>query len=441
MPSCAAVLRRAPELRRQPQQEVGECVPRPCGGRSREREVAVWTVHEVDDHVFLAHVEPELRRVPSEHPGHVVGELRHFVQPADERLLCIADAEEPGEGDVGEPRRDRDVLRHVDPVVAVRQPARGLRRGPDSVVREPRHIDRPRREDVGVRGHHVLECRLRDGSDRAGRWRRDRVGLAAQVPHEQRVVSRQVVVPPQPHLVTVVGRVGGGDVPCARCVIGAGNEVVQQPPGARADPIRRNGVVRERRSGDRIADRRRSKVAGSLSVRRDDEIQRLAARVAVSLVIPESEHLVPLNRPSEARAELVLLQLRLGLARRREEVPRLERVVAVEFPGRSVDGIAARSGHDVDDGAGVAAVLRAVGMRQDLEFLNRVGRGSQHETCVERVVVARAVEQEVVRLVPHSIDAETGRGRPETAWRRVTGRASDRSGRRDDPWQQRARGW
>ena len=123
------------------------------------------------------------------HPGHVVGELRHLVQPADERLLRVADAEEAGDGDVRQPGRDRDVLRHVDPVVAVRQPARGLRRGADPVVREPRHVDQPRREDVRVRGHHVLQRRLRDGSDRAGRRRRDRVGLAAQVPHEQRVAS------------------------------------------------------------------------------------------------------------------------------------------------------------------------------------------------------------------------------------------------------------
>ena len=99
--------------------------------------------------------------------------------------------------------------------------------------------------------------------------------------------------------------------------------------------------------------------------------------------------MVPLDRAAQRAAVLVLLQGRLGGG---EEVGRLPRVVAVELPRAAAPVVAPRLGDDVDDRAGVAAELRIVGVREDLELLNRVRRRTQHEPGVEGVVVRRAVE-------------------------------------------------
>ena len=94
-------------------------------------------------------------------------------------------------------------------------------------------------------------------------------------------------------------------------------------------------------------------------------------------------------------------------------------VVAVELPGAAVPAVGARLGDDVDDRAGVAPVLGVVGVREDLELLDRVRRRPQHEPGVERVVVRRAVEQEVVRLVALAVDVEAAGHVAEAAGRGV----------------------
>ena len=66
-----------------------------------------------------------------------------------------------------------------------------------------------------------------------------------------------------------------------------------------------------------------------------------------------------------------------------------------------------------------AAVFRAERVRLNLEFLNRVRRRAHHEARVERVVVGRAVEQEVVRLIAHAVDVEATGRVTEAARRRV----------------------
>ncbi|PYR04937.1 MAG: hypothetical protein DMF99_30165 [Acidobacteria bacterium] len=75
-----------------------------------------------------------------------------------------------------------------------------------------------------------------------------------------------------------------------------------------------------------------------------------------------------MKRTAGRAAELILFQRGLRLARRREDVPRLQRIVAVELPRRPVQLVASRFRDDVDDGAGVAAELGGVRVRFDLEF-------------------------------------------------------------------------
>ena len=104
----------------------------------------------------------------------------------------------------------------------------------------------------------------------------------------------------------------------------------------------------------------------------------------------------------------------------------------------AVPAIGAGFGDDVDDRAGVAAVLGVVGVREDLEFLDRVRRRAQHEAGVERVVVGRAVEQEVVRLVALAVDVEAAGDVAEAAGRGVAVLPAEPDRRRDDTRNQRA---
>src|SRR6185437_12672431 len=112
--------------------------------------------------------------------------------------------------------------------------------------------------------------------------------------------------------------------------------------------------------------------------------------------------------------------------------PRLQRIVAIELPACPVQLVAPRLGDDVHDRAGVASELGAVRVRLNLELLDRIGRRTHDEAGVERVVVAGAVEQEVVRLVAHAVDAEAGGDRAEAAGGRIASRAAKTGGRCDD---------
>ena len=132
-------VRRAAELRGQPEQEVGRRVAGPLRRVAGEREVAVRPVHERDEHVLPLHFAAELERMPAANPGEVVGDVEHLVQALDERLLHVAEAEEAGDAAMlARPRAVVDVLRHVDAVGGVLEPAGPLRAGGDPVVRDAR---------------------------------------------------------------------------------------------------------------------------------------------------------------------------------------------------------------------------------------------------------------------------------------------------------------
>ena len=95
--------------------------------------------------------------------------------------------------------------------------------------------------------------------------------------------------------------------------------------------------------------------------------------IAQALVVAEPEGAV-LHQWSPGRAaELVPFPLRLGRAERvREEVVRVEMVVAEELVEAAANGVGARLDRRVDDGARAAAVLGGVGVRLNLEFLQRL---------------------------------------------------------------------
>jgi len=102
-----------------------------------------------------------------------------------------------------------------------------------------------------------------------------------------------------------------------------------------------------------------------------------------------------LNTPAAIAAELVAdergLRIR-GQGRaaagvgRVTEIAGVYRVVAEKFIALAMPGIDAGLGGDVDDGTGVAAVLRAEGRVVDLEFIHRVDGGLERDLVLDGVV-------------------------------------------------------
>ena len=138
------------------------------------------------------------------------------------------------------------------------------------------------------------------------------------------------------------------------------------------------------------------------------------------------------NRPAEGAAELVRIERRLGGG---EEIPGVQRIVAIVLEHRSAEAIAAGPDREVHDGAAEHAELggRVVGL--DLEFLDRLERRRDVDERVQRLVVRDAVEHVVVPRPRHAVDAVVheapgagGRG----VLREVGEAARDRAGRQRD---------
>ena len=91
---------------------------------------------------------------------------------------------------------------------------------------------------------------------------------------------------------------------------------------------------------------------------------------------------------AERAAELVALQ---AVARRREEVARVEVVVADELEDVAVERVGAGLGHQVHRRRRVMAVARRQRAGLDLELLQRVGERRRQVQVVERIVVRAAV--------------------------------------------------
>ena len=124
--------------------------------------------------------------------------------------------------------------------------------------------------------------------------------------------------------------------------------------------------------------------------------------LAQALVVAEEERLVAQQRSAERAAELMRVERRLG---RREEVARVERLVAVVLEQRAAELVGARADAQVDDGAAEHAELGGRVVRLDLEFLQRFEwRRDVHER-VERLVVGHAVEQVVVARPRQAVHA------------------------------------
>ena len=141
------------------------------------------------------------------------------------------------------------------------------------------------------------------------------------------------------------------------------------------------------------------------------------------LVAGEKEELVGLDGSADGRAELVVLQVRLGVAELLVEVVRrVQAVAAIELEERPVDGVGSRLGDGADDGPRRAPVLGRVVVGDDLDLLDGFGahvraRGAlgvarqvRVRHAVDQVEVLRAPRPRHRQLVPHpGEDGGTGR--------------------------------
>ena len=132
-----------------------------------------------------------------------------------------------------------------------------------------------------------------------------------------------------------------------------------------------------------------------------------ALLVTKSFIAAEVERPVLHHRSTEVHAELLAIEERLrchvatGIdARRVEVVARVEPVVAVEVERFAVHRVGPRPGGDVDDRAGIPAVLRAEGRVVDLELGHRVDRRLEGDLRVRQVVQVDAVHHEVDGRLP-----------------------------------------
>src|SRR5205085_2320974 len=89
------------------------------------------------------------------------------------------------------------------------------------------------------------------------------------------------------------------------------------------------------------------------------------------------------ERAADVAAELVALEGRRVVQREVEEVARIERVVAQELEQLAVEFVRAGARGDVDDRAGVAAVLGAEGRVVGLELLHGVDRSEERRVGKE----------------------------------------------------------
>ncbi len=131
----------------------------------------------------------------------------------------------------------------------------------------------------------------------------------------------------------------------------------------------------------------------------------------------------PQIEPATSRqAELALVQGRHRLAEIIEVVAGVDGAVAHERESAAVQRVAAGLGHDVDECPGLAAEFRWIHRLVDLELLNGVDRGADHEVVEILVGDFHAVEQIDVVTAALSLDGGQAprllqRGAPRSAWR------------------------
>src|SRR3984885_9452491 len=114
-----------------------------------------------------------------------------------------------------------------------------------------------------------------------------------------------------------------------------------------------------------------------------------------ALVGEEEEDFIFLDGTARVAAEFIVFKGSLRCTHRIEKVARIERIVAEKLEGLTVKFIGAGGGGDVDDGAGVAAVLGGEWGVIYFEFFQRVYRRLKGDLVLHGIVQVDAIDQPV----------------------------------------------
>ncbi len=133
-----------------------------------------------------------------------------------------------------------------------------------------------------------------------------------------------------------------------------------------------------------------------------------AADDAASFVRTEEEGFVFPDRTAQRAPKLILFEGGFrGWAE--SKAMSVQNVIAEEFVSAAVEIVCTRLGDDVDDGAGVAAVLGVKGIGDDAKFFNAIGRGLNRGEIGEEVVAVAAVYGVVVGAASSTVHSDNAR--------------------------------
>ena len=140
---------------------------------------------------------------------------------------------------------------------------------------------------------------------------------------------------------------------------------------------------------------------GTLGVAERGGRKRQALALAQPFIAEEEIGGAAVNGTAEVATKLIALEGRNGIGRTAsqggaiEGVARVEKVVAQELVNLAVKIVSAGTGGDVDDGAGVAAVFRAISGIINLEFRDRIDGGLEGDLVLHHVVEVDPVDHEI----------------------------------------------
>src|SRR5262249_17800172 len=149
--------------------------------------------------------------------------------------------------------------------------------------------------------------------------------------------------------------------------------------------------------------------AGTLPGGWNDGINGNSLAYAEPLVVAKEKRLVLFDRTPKTPPELVLAELRFRQLRSSQVVVpvRIQGVVPQEFERRAMKRVGSRFREDVDDSGGGAADVRAIQVRLNFEFLDRVNRRPHTDRADKSLIIVHAVDEVVIR---HRILAIDGVG-------------------------------
>ena len=170
--------------------------------------------------------------------------------------------------------------------------------------------------------------------------------------------------------------------------------------GSRTDESRRPVRIEEIRTRDQRNQLPNGRVGRrcALLVAEDEAVQVDALPLPEPLVCGEKKRPAANDRATDRPAELVPVEGVRILGRELEEVACVERIISKELERLAAEGVAARSGDDVDNRAGHVTVLGAEHRVVDLEFLDARERRLEHQRPERQVVGRHAVDLEPDRL-------------------------------------------